>query len=60
MTTPRLDRIRASEAKQNAVAYRRQAHHYLRTGHMRGFHQFMHDALRAWDNFKYYSKRAAQ
>ncbi len=59
-SSDRWNTLIAAEAKQQAAEFRRQAHHYRRTGYTRGFKTYMHDALRAWDKVKYYSRRAVQ
>ena len=56
----RWDRLIASEAKENALRYREQAHYYLRTGYRYGHRTYLHDAIREWKRFRYYMARASQ
>jgi len=55
----RWDQIRALIEKQNALEHRKIARRYLRIFEDRKTHKdFMHEAVRAWSNFKYYSRRS--
>ena len=58
---PRMDLFRAAMEKQAALDSRELAKRYLRIFDDRvGHRQFMHDAVRAWRNFRYYQARAKQ
>lgn len=49
-------RLMRDHYRDSALEARRFARWCLRQGDRYGHHQFMHDAVRAWRNFKHYQR----